>query len=84
MEQHLQNCKAVIVDVSASKELVEAFMERYIPTQSPLVLVTWGAGTSDRKKRLARQVMEKCEPTVISGRMGDISALAMAVIDRGK
>lgn len=84
MEQHLQNCKAVVVDVSASKDLVEALMEHYIPTQTPLILVTWGAGTSDRKKRLARQVTEKCEPTVISGRMGDISALAMDVMDRGK
>ena len=38
----------------------------------------------DRKKALARKVMNECSPTVISGRMGDITALTMDVMDRGQ
>lgn len=72
-----------MVDVSAHKDLLEAFIEHYLPTHNPLVLVTWGVGTSDRKKRLARRILEECAPAVVSGRMGDISALAMDVMDRG-
>lgn len=84
LESCLQNCKAVVVDVSARKELVEAALESYIPGQVPLILVAYGVGTNDRKKKLARTIVEKCDPTVISGRMGDISALAMDVMDRGE
>ena len=62
---------------------MEVLIDKFTPMQCPLILLTCGVGMCDRKKALARRVINECSPTVISGRMGDITALTMDVMDRG-
>ncbi len=84
MDKDLSNCKAVLVDVSASRILVEAFIEEYVPGQCPLVLVTSECGSSDRRKELAQRVIEENGPTVISGRLADIYSVSQDILEKGK
>ena len=84
IKQEMSNCKAVLVDTSARKELVEAFIEHYVPLHAPLVLNPMHAGTDDNKKCLAQRVLEKCDPSAVSGRMGDIYALAEGLMEQGQ
>ena len=80
----MNNCKAVLVDTSARKELVEALIDHYVPLYAPLVLNPMHAGTDDHKMCLAQKVLEKCDPSAVSGRMGDIYALAEGLIEQGQ
>lgn len=84
MDKDLSNCKSVLVDVSSPRDLVEAFIEEFIPGTCPLVLVTSDAGSSDRRKDLAQRVIEESGPTVISGRVADIYTIAGDIMERGR
>lgn len=72
------------MDTSARKELVEAVIAHYVTMSVPLVLNPMQAGTADTKKDLAQRVIEKCDPAAVSGRMGDIYALAESLIEKGQ
>ena len=84
VEKLLSDCKGVLVDVSARVAMIEAFMEYHVPDLVPFVLVVTRSGTDDKRKAMARKIMEKCEPTLVSGRLGDIHALGQDIIERGK
>lgn len=77
------DCKAVLIDVSAREAMVEAVIDHHIVGVAPLVLVVTNCGTDDKRKTLARKVIEKCEPTLVTGRLGDIYALGQDVSERG-
>ena len=72
-----------MVNTSARKEIIEALLEHYISGLVPFVLVCQDAGTNDQRKALARKIIEKCEPTLVSGRLGDIHALGEDILERG-
>lgn len=84
MERHLGDCKAVLVDITAKKDIVEAVVDNYVIGSVPLILVCWEAGTIDARKHLARMVIERCSPSLISGRLGDVHALTIDVMDHGE
>lgn len=84
MEKDLQNAKAVVVDVGASRDLLEAFTEQWVVDMCPFILVASGTGSSNRRKELAQQLTSECGPTAITGRLGDIYALAQSVVETGK
>ena len=63
---------------------MEGLIEHYVPLFAPLVLNPMYAGTDDYKKCLAQKVLEKCDPSAVSGRMGDIYALAEGLIEQGQ
>ncbi len=79
----LVDCKGVLVDVSAREALLEAFTEHHIGGIVPLVLLVTNSGTDDKRKTWARKIIEKCDPNVISGHLGDIHALSQDVVERG-
>lgn len=79
----LGTAQVVLIDTSAQRNIVEAVMEHYIVATVPLVLVCWESGTNDARKNLTRKVAEVCSPTVITGRLGDIHALSLDIMNRG-
>ncbi len=83
MEKDLANCKSVLVDASAPRDLVEAFIDEFVPGKRPLVLVTTEAGSSNRRKDLAQRVIEESGPTVISGKLADIYAVSQDIMEKG-
>ena len=83
VERLLTDCKGVLVDVSARAALLEAFTKHHIGGIVPLVLVVTNSGTDDKRKTWARKIIEKCEPTLVTGRLGDIHALSQDVVERG-
>ena len=82
IDRDIENSKAVVLDVSAPASLVEAFVNTYQQGSLPLVLVVSQAGTSDRKRDLAVEVIERCRPTVVLGRRGDVYALSQAILEK--
>ena len=86
MAKDLSNCKAVVVDVSAPQCILEAFVEQYnsISLDIPYVLVASNCGANDRKKELMLSILEDTAPTVITGRLGDIVAVAQSVIEKSE
>lgn len=82
VEKYISDCKAILVNTSARKEIIEALLEHYISGLVPFVLVCQDAGTNDQRKALARKIIEKCEPTLVSGRLGDIHALGEDILER--
>lgn len=83
VERHLGDCKAVLVDITAKRDIVEAVVDNYVIGSVPLILVCWEAGTIDARKNLARMIIERCSPSLISGRLGDVHALTIDIMDRG-
>lgn len=71
------------MDVSARKELLEAFIEKFIVDLTPLIVCATDSGTDDHRKSIAKQIIDKCSPTVISGRMGDIHSLGTELVELG-
>lgn len=62
--------------------IVESFLDHFKVGSCPLILVTSDCGTNDRKKSLALRIIEESGPTVITGKLGDIYAVAQAVIEK--
>ena len=84
LSKDLYNAKAVVVDVSAPRQLLERFLEEYEITTRPLIVIASQAGSNDRKRDLARQIISDCGPSVICGRHGDVYAVSQAVLESGK
>eukprot|EP00731_Ephydatia_muelleri_P003721 Em0001g3721a len=82
IDRDIENSKAVVVDVSAPADIVEAFVSVYEKGSLPLVLVVSGAGTSDRKRDLASRLIKECEPAVVLGRRGDVYALSQVILEK--
>ena len=78
----LTNAKAVVVDVSAPHVIIESFLDHFKVDSCPLILVTSDCGTNDRKKALALRIIEESGPTLITGKLGDIYAVAQSVIEK--
>lgn len=70
-----------MVDVSAPKELLERFLEVYSISTRPLIVIASQAGSNDRKRDLAQRIIENCGPTMISGHLGDVCAIAQIVLE---
>jgi len=71
-----------VLDVGAPKDLLYAFIEKFVPETQPVVVVVTGAGTNERKLRLAMSLLEKCLPAVVCGRRQDLVALAEVFNER--
>jgi len=71
-----------VLDVGAPKDLLYGFMEKFVPETQPVVIVVTGAGTNERKLRLAMCLLEKCSPAVVCGRRQDLVALAEVFNER--
>lgn len=71
------------MDTSSQRDIVEAVIEHYIVSSIPLVVVAWESGTNDARKDLTRKLVTTCNPTVISGRLGDICAISSDIMSRG-
>ena len=86
MKNDISNSKAVVVDASAPRELVETYIAEVLNCpyfQSiPVVLVATGCGSSDRKKDLAFRVLELRSVKMVTGRNGDIVVLAQAFLGK--
>ena len=80
----LANCKAVVLDVSAPQNIIETFIDEFAIGSCPLILVASQTGTNDRKKDLAVRVIEDSGPTLITGRLGDIYAVAQAIEEKSE
>ena len=78
----LMNSIGVVVDVNAPKDLLYSFMEKYVPDTQPVVIVGVGAGTNERKLKLAMELLEKCSPAAIFGRCPDLVALGEVVSEK--
>ena len=78
----LMNSIGVVVDVSAPKDLLQSFMEEFVPDTQPVVMVAAGAGTNERKLKLAMELLEKCSPAAICGRRPDLVALGEVVLEK--
>ena len=72
--------------MSAPQIIIEAFIEHYtaVCPNKPFVLVASDCGANDRKKELLLRALEHTPPTIISGRLGDICAVAQAIIEKSK
>ena len=79
----LGNCKGVVIDTSAKTAFIEEYIEQAIPGLVPLVLIITNCGTDDKRKGLARKIIENCSPAIVSGRLGDIHAVAQDFVERG-
>ena len=73
-----------MLDVSAPQSLIETFIDEFDVGSCPLVLITAQSGTNDRKKELAVRVIEESGPTLITGRLGDIYAVAQAIEEKSE
>jgi len=82
MRNDLSNSKAIVVDVSAPKELVEAYLDAVKEqcSEIPVVLVATGCGSSDRKKDLAFRVLVTANVKMVTGRNGDIVVIAQTYL----
>jgi hydroxyethylthiazole kinase-like sugar kinase family protein len=81
--KYLSTCNgAVLCDTSARVDLVQAVLDNYKVGTIPLVLLCWESGTSDTRKNLSRKIAELCNPTLITGRLGDIHALGLDIMSR--
>lgn len=83
IKELITDCKAILVDMSAKQAYLEEFMQEHISGLVPLVVIVTNCGTNDKKKALARQLIDKCEPTLVTGRLGDIYALGQDITERG-
>ena len=72
------------MDVGAPQKLIDTFIDEFRIGSCPLVLVTSQSGTNDRKKELAVRLIEEKGPTLITGRLGDIYAVAQAIEEKSK
>lgn len=82
IEAVLMNSIGVVVDVNAPKHLLYSFMEKFVPDTQPVVIVGVGAGTNERKLKLAMELLEKCSPAAIFGRSPDLVALGEIVLEK--
>ena len=71
------------MDVSSRKELLEALIKHYVVDLTPLVICATDCGTDDNRKNFAKRIIEKCSPSVISGRLGDIHSLGTELVEIG-
>lgn len=76
IDSTLSNSIGIVLDVGAPKDLLYAFMDKFVPDTQPVVVVVTGAGTNERKLRLGVSLLEKCSPAVVCGRRPDLVALA--------
>ena len=76
------NSIGVVVDVSAPKDLLQSFMEKFVPDTQPVVMVAVGAGTNERKLKLAMELLDRCSPAAICGRSPDLVALGEVVLEK--
>ena len=74
----------MVVDTSAPQVIIESLLESYERGSVPLVLVTTHAGVDDRKKDLALRLLERTDPTMVTGRMGDIVAITQSLMEKSK
>lgn len=74
------NSIGVVVDVSAPKDLLHSFMEKFVPETQPVVVVASGAAGNERKVKLGVELL-KCSPAAICGRCPDVVALAEAIVE---
>lgn len=82
IECMLTSSICVVLDVGGPKHLLQAFMEKFVPDTQPVVLVAMGAGSNERKLKLAMELLEKCSPAVICGRSIDLNALGEVVSEK--
>ena len=47
-------------------------------------LISLQAGSNDRKRDLVVDLIDKCGPSLVTGRMADIYALGQVVVERGE
>jgi hypothetical protein len=79
----LRNCRAVVVDVSAPTNLIVALMEYFDPTGDILMVVaSTQVGSNNRKRDLTVQLVDRCGPSLIVGRMADIYTLGQVMVER--
>ena len=84
MEKDLKNCRAVVVDVSARHDLIEAMLKCFaLRDELCVVLAATQVGSNDRKKQLAMRLIDECGPSLVTGRLGDIYALGQVVSEKG-
>ena len=71
------------MDVSARKVLLETFIDKFVPDLTPLVICATESGTNNHRKSIAKRLIDKCSPCVISGRLGDIHSLGTELVELG-
>lgn len=82
VESVLVNSIGVVVDVSAPKDLLNSFMEKFVPETQPVVVVATGAGCNERKLELAMKLLETCSPAAVCGRSPDLVALGEVISEK--
>ena len=55
-----------------------------VPSPSPSPSPSPQAGSNDRKRDLVVDLIDKCGPSLVTGRMADIYALGQVVVERGE
>ena len=80
IEPMLMNSIGVILDVNGSKDLLNAFVEKFVPDTQPVIIVALGAGSNERKMKLAMELIDKCSPSAVCGRSIDLTALGEVVM----
>ena len=78
----LMNSIGVILDVNGPKELLKAFVEIFVPDTQPVIIVALGAGSNERKLKLALELLNKCSPAAICGRSLDLVAIGEVVSEK--
>jgi len=76
------NSIGVVVDVNAPKHLLYSFMEKFVPDTQPVIVVTSGAGSNERKLKLAVELLEKCSPAAVCGCCPDLVAIAEMFLEK--
>ncbi len=73
------------MDVNAPKDLIEAYLDGagYCSREIPVLLVGACCGSSNRKKELAIRIMDSIKVTMVTGRNGDIVAIAQGILEKG-
>lgn len=82
IEPMLMNSIGVILDVNGPKELLKAFMEKFVPDTQPVIIVAVGAGSNERKLKLTMELLDKCSPAAICGRSLDLVAIGEVVSEK--
>lgn len=82
IEAMLMNSIGVLLDVNGRKDLLCAFMKKFVPDTQPVVVVALGTANNERKLKLVMEVLEKCSPAVVCGRGIDLAAIGEVILEK--
>ena len=78
----LMNSIGVILDINAPKELLKEFMDIFVPDTQPVIIIALGAGSNERKLKLAMELLDKCSPSAVCGRSLDLVAIGEIISEK--